>query len=302
MSSFDLFARLARRLILLALATLVLATYIFFNPPSFLLPLLGPTIEKLALRLHLTLDRTMVDITLFTPRDDVTAAVGVIRGQALPLIPAGEIKTRLEQLPMIASARVRIDYPQKQLRVTIVEKKIIAFLPNRQQIITNNGELISWSKNQIPLLINNQSTLSTQALAREAINKSSAQPTTAGLPSVPNLTPDPAVHHVITVVDSRPANSTPLIEKQFYDLYRLLNAHPPLLPLIDRAEWVGGRRWRLFLTRNPPLAVDLPEQPKAAIEQLNKLVFGDKILELKISRIDLRLPNQVIVRPIAPDK
>jgi cell division protein FtsQ len=86
------------------------------------------------------------------------------------------------------------------------------------------------------------------------------------------------------------------------DLDRLLGAVPTLKPQLASATWVGKRRWDLGFQSGETIA--LPEGEFAAREALRKFAKMDRssgLLGRGLVRIDLRVPDKMIVRlPRAP--
>jgi cell division protein FtsQ len=92
---------------------------------------------------------------------------------------------------------------------------------------------------------------------------------------------------LVLVGDDAPAHATALI--------RLLSSEPGLRPSIDAAIRVGARRWNLRLVNG--VEIQLPElNPTAAWSRLAALESKGKILDGSVRVVDLRLPDQTIVR------
>lgn len=79
------------------------------------------------------------------------------------------------------------------------------------------------------------------------------------------------------------------------DLVDLLDRHPDLRPHVRAAVWVGNRRWNVRLDGG--IDVRLPEQdPGAAWARLADYQRRHHVLERDVRILDLRFPDQVIVR------
>lgn len=91
-----------------------------------------------------------------------------------------------------------------------------------------------------------------------------------------------------------------LAEQHVLNLYQQLSLVPEILSYLVSAEYIGARRWDIFLKRPigfdaEPIKIQLPEQvTDQTINQLRDLILNDKLLELKIERVDLRIPNKAI--------
>lgn len=84
-------------------------------------------------------------------------------------------------------------------------------------------------------------------------------------------------------------------------LFDLLAQQPKLKERVAAAVFVGKRRWNLRLDNG--IDVKLPEEdPAAAWSRLAALQKQYGLLERDVSIIDLRLPDQVVVRQAHPSK
>lgn len=87
-------------------------------------------------------------------------------------------------------------------------------------------------------------------------------------------------------------------------LFDLLGQQPKLKDRVTAAVFVGKRRWNLRLDNG--IDVKLPEDnPAAAWSRLADLQGQYGLLEKDVRIIDLRLPDQVVLRqahPTAPDE
>ncbi|HEY1384673.1 MAG TPA: cell division protein FtsQ/DivIB [Dongiaceae bacterium] len=87
------------------------------------------------------------------------------------------------------------------------------------------------------------------------------------------------------------------------DLFDLLAREPDLKKRVTAAVFVGKRRWNLRFDNG--IDVKLPEEnPEVAWSRLADLQRQYRLLEKDVRIIDLRLPDQVVVRqahPAAPD-
>jgi len=104
--------------------------------------------------------------------------------------------------------------------------------------------------------------------------------------------------------DTRPFADLPVIvgakaPAQVPALMDLLATQPDLADRVRAATWVGGRRWTLRLDSiEDGIDVDLPEQdPVAAWSRLARLERQGHLLARYIDRVDLRLPDRLVVRP-----
>jgi cell division protein FtsQ len=82
-------------------------------------------------------------------------------------------------------------------------------------------------------------------------------------------------------------------------LLQVLQRHPALMDQVEAAVRVGGRRWNLRLAGS--IDVRLPEEGAgAAWERLAEYHRVHDVLGRDIRVLDLRFPDQVIVRRVAP--
>jgi len=82
------------------------------------------------------------------------------------------------------------------------------------------------------------------------------------------------------------------------DLIRTLGTQPELMPLVQAAVRVGGRRWNLRIAGG--IDVRLPEEdPSGAWEKLAEYQRLHGLLRKDVKVLDLRLPDRLIVRRIA---
>ncbi len=83
------------------------------------------------------------------------------------------------------------------------------------------------------------------------------------------------------------------------DALAMLAAEPELSPKIRALTWVGGRRWTVRLDSG--IDVQLPESdPARAWTHLAQLAREHGVLERDVVTIDLRIPDQLILR-VDPD-
>lgn len=81
----------------------------------------------------------------------------------------------------------------------------------------------------------------------------------------------------------------------FATLFEILNAEPDIARKVTAAVRVGGRRWNLQFDNG--ITVLLPESGVAeAWATLAKLAREDALLDRDIARIDMRIPDRMIVR------
>ncbi len=103
----------------------------------------------------------------------------------------------------------------------------------------------------------------------------------------------------ISSLDVNRFSRLPLVEgeganMQAETLVNLLLAKPILLSQVTRAEFVGKRRWNLYLRSG--LVVLLPEQGvEQALERLAALQRRHGILQRAITRLDLRDPERLVL-------
>jgi cell division protein FtsQ len=82
------------------------------------------------------------------------------------------------------------------------------------------------------------------------------------------------------------------------ELLDLLNAEPALKKRVKAAQWVGDRRWNITLDRtNGGIDIRLPEDnPTSAWHELASLDKDQSLLERKVTLIDMRLPDRLVMR------
>lgn len=82
------------------------------------------------------------------------------------------------------------------------------------------------------------------------------------------------------------------------DLVAMLSTEPELMRRVKAAVRVSGRRWNLVMDRlEDGIAVRLPEEnPGAAWKRLARLEREQRLLERKITTVDLRLHDRLVVR------
>jgi cell division protein FtsQ len=79
-------------------------------------------------------------------------------------------------------------------------------------------------------------------------------------------------------------------------LLSLLGQRHYLKQNVSVADFVGGRRWDLLLRNQTHIL--LPEKNwDAALNQLDTYLQNDNLIERGVKKIDLRLPDQIIVEP-----
>ncbi len=92
---------------------------------------------------------------------------------------------------------------------------------------------------------------------------------------------------VVVVGEEAPVHAATLLET--------LGNEPELLPLVEAAVWVGGRRWNIRLAGD--IDVRLPEKnAKGAWTRLAEYERAHRVLERDVQVLDLRLPDRLIVR------
>lgn len=105
-------------------------------------------------------------------------------------------------------------------------------------------------------------------------------------------------------VDTRPFAELPVIvgdgaPGRVPGLLAMLAAEPELAARLRAATWVGGRRWTLRLDAiEDGIDIALPEHDAAgAWARLARLERQGRLLARHIDRVDLRLPDRLVVRP-----
>ncbi len=79
------------------------------------------------------------------------------------------------------------------------------------------------------------------------------------------------------------------------DLFDAIARHPAVAEQTSTAISVAGRRWNLKLS--PGLDVLLPEtELHLALAQLDRLIVDHGLLDRAVDRIDLRLPDRIVLR------
>lgn len=105
---------------------------------------------------------------------------------------------------------------------------------------------------------------------------------------------------VIPKVDPKKFSDLPLVvgEKANFQckaLFSILMDYPGFKDMIVSAQYIQGRRWRLFFSSN--VIVDLPEENIGdTIHSLYELHLKQKILERAVEIIDMRVPNKLIFK------
>ena len=109
--------------------------------------------------------------------------------------------------------------------------------------------------------------------------------------AVPSL--DEFTDLIILVGQDAPKAAAPLLE--------MLASEPALRPHVAAAVRVGGRRWNLKLDSG--IDIELPEDNVgAAWHQLAQLDRTDGLLERDILKVDLRLPDRLVLQVPEPAK
>jgi cell division protein FtsQ len=82
------------------------------------------------------------------------------------------------------------------------------------------------------------------------------------------------------------------------DLIAMLKSEPDLAKRVKATQWISDRRWNVVIANDSDgIEVRLPEEsPIDAWHQLAQLDHEHQLLERKISVIDMRLPDRLIVR------
>lgn len=81
-------------------------------------------------------------------------------------------------------------------------------------------------------------------------------------------------------------------------LLDMLNSEPDLAKRVKASQWISERRWNLEIDDSPGgIEVRLPEDnPAAAWHELAQLEREQKLLERKVTMIDMRLPDRLVLR------
>ncbi len=84
-------------------------------------------------------------------------------------------------------------------------------------------------------------------------------------------------------------------ENHALTLLAMLESHPTLEEKLKLAERVGDRRWNLYFIGG--LEVRLPEEnPQKAWDRLAQLARRNPVFDGNLSRIDLRIPDRMVVK------
>ena len=84
-------------------------------------------------------------------------------------------------------------------------------------------------------------------------------------------------------------------ETQASALFSLLAAVPHIMKDLQGAEYIGQRRWDLFLAND--VTVRLPEQdPARALQILSQLIARRNVLAVEGAIVDLRLDDRIVLR------
>lgn len=84
---------------------------------------------------------------------------------------------------------------------------------------------------------------------------------------------------------------------QCKNLFSVLLDYPGLKDMIVSAQYMYGRRWRLYFSTN--VVVDLPENNIGdTIHQVYELHHQQKILDLDVEFIDMRVPNKLVFKGV----
>lgn len=183
---------------------------------------------------------------LDTPRDDLSEAVGVERGDPILGVNLEDVRERILALPWVRDAAVERQLPHTVL-VQISERRAIAIWQNRGQfaVIDEHGDVLS-----------------------------------SGDVS-------PYAHLPVVVGDDAPRHAA--------ELLAMLASEPELDKRVKAAVRVGGRRWNVKLASD--IEVRLPEQDSlAAWHRLAEYQRVHQLLDKKVTSIDLRLPDRLVVR------
>jgi len=81
-------------------------------------------------------------------------------------------------------------------------------------------------------------------------------------------------------------------------LLAMIAAEKDLAPRVKASQWVSGQRWNIVMSGPMgDIEVRLPEDdPVSAWHELAKIEAEHKLLERKITMVDMRLPDRLVVR------
>lgn len=81
-------------------------------------------------------------------------------------------------------------------------------------------------------------------------------------------------------------------------LLDMLGTEPALLPRVKASQWISERRWTVQLSGPAgDIAIDLPENdPATAWHELARLQAEQKLLDRKITMVDMRLADRLVLR------
>lgn len=84
---------------------------------------------------------------------------------------------------------------------------------------------------------------------------------------------------------------------QCKNLFSILLDYPGLKDMIVSAQYIYSRRWRLYFSTN--VVVDLPENNIGdTIHQVYEMHHQQKILDLDVEFIDMRVPNKLVFKGV----
>ncbi|MBF0310558.1 MAG: FtsQ-type POTRA domain-containing protein [Magnetococcales bacterium] len=110
-----------------------------------------------------------------------------------------------------------------------------------------------------------------------------------GMPIKPLEINDPVVMPIISGIQDEDR------AKAIVDIINLLNKHVWLRPEISEAVGLPGGRWMLFTRRGIQLL--LSQEANEDLILLQRIQNQHRILDRRVSRIDLRVPGKVFVKP-----
>ncbi|MGI9462001.1 MAG: cell division protein FtsQ/DivIB [Alphaproteobacteria bacterium] len=263
----DIYQRIARLVMMAVIIVMMGVLYFFFYPPrnpDAALYFIRPYIEKVAVNLHLLLQSTAISDVTYTSRDAIVKKILIAHPIALH-----------EPLPFIPAGLIK-----KQLEtLPMIESAIVVVHYPSRQLRVNFTE-----RQPLAFLPRHN-----QIITRDGLLL--ARPPIGDLPS--------------NIIRLR-GKGDEVVAERFIALFNILQSYSLLLDIVREVEFVGGRRWRLWLARpliRKTLLVEMPENmDNNDIQRLSRLVLEEKILDLKIEKLDLRLANQTVVRLLSPEK
>lgn len=183
-----------------------------------------------------------------TPKDQILAALGILRGDPILGIDLAATRRRLEGISWVKTATIERHLPG------VV-----------RLIITERAPIVIWQNQGHYYLVDRDS----QLVGDEV----------EFYPDLPLMVGAGAPDHAAELVD-------------------LLKSEPDLAKRVKAAQWIGERRWNITLdSLSGPIDVRLPEDdPASSWHELARIEKEQSLLERKVTLIDMRVPDRLIVR------